>query len=221
MKRQAASDAFRHLSIPRIKQFSNAVDPIAKGFSGSHSKHEFIGNCRDIDKALRDAPLIVRDGVCACSCCRDGRYWDCKLKSEVGTVRRVTAPLEHDVPTRVTRTAALEGWSDSLVSGQIVAVRVDADERNANLGHQRYWLARLRSAAFTLSENTLHAGTQYDAGFVLCKAEWYNLVQESERGYRLLPDEIYLSVNDMVRLTGIDWEKREGVAWALCKVYSE
>lgn len=192
------------------KLFTQSRVPPAKGFDGSATKHEIIGCSRDKDKAMRDAPLMVRNLVCACSSCREADYDHCKLQSEVGRITRAYCPLDKAAPTRITRSAALEGWTESLEVGQIVAVRVAVDERGANLGHQRYWLARLRSKPYELSERQLHAGNQFEPGWIVCKAEWFDLVQTSHRGFRLLPDEMLLSTNDMIRLRGIDFEKVDG-----------
>ena len=43
---------------------------------------------------------------------------------------------------------------------------------------------------FTLDEDTLFAGQQYRAGWIVARGHWYNLRQVSERGYELLPEEV-------------------------------
>ena len=35
----------------------------------------------------------------------------------------------------------------------------------------------------------MHAGQQYRAGWIVAPGKWYQLRQQSERGYELLPDE--------------------------------
>lgn len=53
----------------------------------------------------------------------------------------------------------------------------------------------------------VHAGDEYEEGWLVVEAQWYDLVQRSERGYRLLPDKKLIVVNAIVRLSGIQFSK--------------
>ena len=54
-----------------------------------------------------------------------------------------------------------------------------------------YWLALLRGPAFSLEEDTLHCGQLYRKGWLVAMGRWYKLRQRSERGYELLPTEVW------------------------------
>lgn len=43
----------------------------------------------------------------------------------------------------------------------------------------------------------------FPAGYIVAKAQWFDLVQQGHRGYNLILDETTVSVNDMVRLKEI------------------
>ena len=57
-----------------------------------------------------------------------------------------------------------------------------------------FWLALLTGAAFALEEDLMHSGLQYRAGWIVAPGRWYALRQKSERGYELLPNEVYATI---------------------------
>lgn len=88
-----------------------------------------------------------------------------------------------------------------------MAVRVAEDEQGVALGTQSYWLARLKGPAFQAPEDRVDATDEFQVGWWIAKAQWFDLKQQSPRMYKLLPEEITLLCNAMVRLPDMDFEK--------------
>ena len=72
-----------------------------------------------------------------------------------------------------------------------------------------------------LTSEELYSGERFQSGWWVAKAQFYKLVQESERGYQLAR-EFLLNLNCMVRVPapksegGADWISRTGLraSWA-------
>lgn len=193
------------------KLFTKQAVPTAKGFKGSHAMHQFVGRCSDQEKAQRDGPLLTGEIFCACSACRAGNYLSCLLKTWVGGKRYVEAPLEKVVAGVQTQSQALAEWRASIVERQLVAVRVLPHDRHRyGHGQQRYWLANVLSVPLQLPESMVHSSQEFQAGWWVVRAQWFDLFQVSHRAYKLLPAEVLISVNSMIRLA-FEWEKTEGV----------
>ena len=56
----------------------------------------------------------------------------------------------------------------------------------------------------------IHAGSEFEEGWLIVKCQYYKLEQVSERGYRLLPAVKYLVVNAMVRISGLGFIRSQG-----------
>ena len=108
---------------------------------------------------------------------------------------------------------ALEEWGEGLEKGQVVAVRVDGSEVQKHNG-QRHWLAQVLGPAFQLPDSMVHATQGYEEGWLVVEAQWYDLIQVSHRGYRLLPGKVLVLVNSMIRLPGVSFERVIGRAAA-------
>jgi hypothetical protein len=77
--------------------------------------------------------------------------------------------------------APSQEWADLLEAGMLVAFKAAEDQRQLE---GDYWLAKLLGPAFVVPADMLHAGTEYEEGWLICEAQWYKLEQRSERGYR-------------------------------------
>ena len=53
----------------------------------------------------------------------------------------------------------------------------------------------------------MHATDQFEAGWLVVKAQWFELVTESPRCYKLGKEERLLVVNEMIRLPGLKFDK--------------
>lgn len=189
--------------------------PDALPFPDSFRCHQYVGLCGDQQKATRDGPLLVKDGFCSCSSCRPPLYdfYNCKLKSQNGKFRRVECKLAKGQVAGVPQLLALEEWAASLEKGQVVAVRVDESEAGKYNG-QTYYLALVLGLAFELPESMVHATQGYEEGWLVVEAQWYDLIQVSHRGYKLLPGKVLILVNSMIKLPGVCFERTVGRAVA-------
>jgi hypothetical protein len=75
-------------------------------------------------------------------------------------------------------------------------------------------LAHVLGPAFQLPEQTVHSTQAFQEGWWVVECQWYDLIQVSHRGYRLLPSKVLVLVNSMIRLPGIKFEKVVGRAAA-------
>jgi hypothetical protein len=62
------------------------------------------------------------------------------------------------------------------------------------------WLHQILDKAYQTTEDQVIAGQEVPKGYWLVKAQWYKLVQTSQRAYVLLKETIELNVNSLVRL---------------------
>ena len=71
-----------------------------------------------------------------------------------------------------------------------------------------YWLALIQGPAYTVPvSQVLHASDQFEAGWLVVKARWFELVTTSPRCYKLSSQERVLVVNAIIRLNGIKFDK--------------
>ena len=94
-----------------------------------------------------------------------------------------------------------------VCAGMVCAVRVVKDDQWME---GPYWLIRLCGQAFAAPSNLIHAGIEFEEGWLIVQAQYYKLEQTSERGYRLLPEKKYFVVNALIRLTGIEFCRTQG-----------
>jgi hypothetical protein len=208
-------------------KFSKFLVPDATSSKGMTENHAFVGLCKEREHAEKVGPLQGRGLDCACDPCLLFKFDDCEMKAVVGKMHRVTTPLPRGAPLRRPQLQSLQDWSDTLVAkmvgserlyccpsvhsshgclsllaSQIVAVLADADERHIE---GAYWLAVLTGPAFVIPEDCMHSGQPYREGWLVAPGKWYSLRQRSERGYELLSQEVWIVVNHMIRLKGIQF----------------
>ena len=81
-----------------------------------------------------------------------------------------------------------------------------SDESETHL-EGSYWLALIIGRAFPVPEIQVHASDQFEAGWLVVKARWFEIVTTSPRCYRLQWVERLLVVNEMIRLPGLKFDK--------------
>ena len=84
------------------------------------------GLCRDAEKAQRDGPLWAGEVFCSCSECRVFNFYHCKLKSAVGSKKKVETKRAPTASRPVTQSVALEQWADSLEASWPTCCRASA-----------------------------------------------------------------------------------------------
>jgi hypothetical protein len=166
----------------------------------SHEQHVHVGLSADRQRAERDGPLRVGRMFCSCWPCTLLDFDTCEMVAQMGRVRTVQVPLPRNTPSRVGQIESLEEWGDLLKPGMVVAVRAGA----AELGLEGpFWLLLVESEAFEVSAELVHATAQFEAGWLVVRGRWYELVQRSPRGYKLQAPERLVVVNTMVRLPNV------------------
>ena len=100
----------------------------------------------------------------------------------------------------------MAAWGEMLKGGMIVALTADATETHLE---GVYWLALITGAAFVVPEGdaVLHGSDRFQAGWLVVKAQWYQLETVSPRCYSLQTEERHLVVSEMIRLSGIRFDK--------------
>lgn len=142
--------------------------------------------------------------------CLLGRYGNCKHKAEVGIMRHVETPLvKGSTRVREGLMMALHEFAEQLEKGMLVAVNAADDERSLE---GNYWLAQLLGGAFECPEQMVHATDVFEAGWLVVRAQWYELKQVSQRGYVLLREEHIIPVNAIVRLLGLTFSNSYSAA---------
>jgi hypothetical protein len=53
----------------------------------------------------------------------------------------------------------------------------------------------------------VHATDRFEAGWLVVKSQWFELLTTSPRCYKLLKEERLLVVSEMIRLPNLKWEK--------------
>ena len=65
----------------------------------------------------------------------------------------------------------------------------------------------VEGVAHPVPESQVHASDQFEEGWLVVKARWFELVTESPRCYKLMPEERLLVVNEMIRLSSLKFAK--------------
>ena len=184
-------------------RFTKTVVPDTDGskFKDSTKHHSFVGR--------HVSPTVFESGemqacheFCACSECLLGRYLSCELKPEMGAMHGAKVPFVSGVALR--QLEELAAWGEMLCNGMLVGYT--ADRRETHL-EGNYWLALLKGPAYPVAAENVHASDQFEEGWLVVKAHWFELVTTSPRCYKLQHEERTLIVNEMIRLSGIKWDK--------------
>ena len=69
--------------------------------------------------------------------------------------------------------------------------------------HLQVWLFLVESEAFEVPEDMVHSGAEYEAGWLVVRGRWFELVQRSPRGYKLKAGSRLVVVNTMIRLPNV------------------
>ena len=85
-----------------------------------------------------------------------------------------------------TRCEELAAWSEQLTSGMLVAFTSHASERRQWPMEGCYWLARTFGPAFAVPESQVHASDYFEAGWLVIKCQWYQVITTSPRCFNLL-----------------------------------
>ena len=116
-------------------------------------------------------------------------------------MRHVVTPLSKgSARVRDGQLLSLQEFAEKLEGGMLVAVNVDDDERDLE---GDYWLALLSGAAFECPEDLVHATDNFEAGWLVVRAKWYEIKQICHCGYILRDQERLIPVNGIVRLLGL------------------
>ena len=99
-----------------------------------------------------------------------------------------------------------EDWTDALDAGQLVAESAGEDGQG---GSEVYSLALLCGKAFAVPEDMCHCGQQFSEGMLVAPGQRYMLRQQSERGYELLLEKVWLPVEGMIRLKGLTFSSSQ------------
>ena len=99
--------------------------------------------------------------------------------------------------SRTPQIESLEAWARMLKPSMVVGVRAGAAERHLE---GAVWLLLVTSEAFAVPEDLVHATAEYEAGYLVVRGQWFALEQRSPRGYTLLPEEVLVVVNTMIRV---------------------
>ena len=98
----------------------------------------------------------------------------------------------------------LAAWGEMLKAGMNVAYTAAADEAQLE---GNYWLAHILGRPFPVPESQVLATDHFEAGWLVILAQWYELVTTSPRVYKRQPEERLLIVSEMIRLSGLKFEK--------------
>ena len=158
--------------------FTKKAVPVAEEYSGSMENHCHIGQCLDRETAERDGPLLARGIWCGCQPCVNYDFGNCLMRSEFGPYKQVFVKLAKDQQLSQTRSMALEEFAESLDKGQVRAVHASRTEWKIE---GPYWLVLILGKAHQTHEDQVLAGQEIPKGYWLVKAQWYKLVQTSQR----------------------------------------
>jgi hypothetical protein len=120
----------------------------------------------------------------------------------MGTMHRVAVPWLSGPALR--QLEELAAWGEMLKSGMIVAFTADAAETHIE---GSYWLALIEGPAHPVPESQVHASDQFEEGWLVVKARWFELVTESPRCYKSTLEERLLVVSEMIRLSSLKFGK--------------
>ena len=99
----------------------------------------------------------------------------------------------------------LAAWGEMLKTGMIVAYTANGAEVHLE---GSYWLALIKGPAYPVPDSqVLHASDQFEVGWLVVNAQWFELVTTSPRCYKLSSEERVLVVSEMIRLAGLKFDK--------------
>ena len=175
------------------------ADSDGSKFIDSKNHSSFVGR-HTTAQVFQKGEMQACHEFCPCSPCLLGQYTRCELKPEMGTMHNVIVPWLSGPPLR--QLEELAAWSELLKVGMLVALAVDSSETHIE---GSYWLALVTGPAFVVpDEQVLHASDRFEAGWLVVKAKWFELVTVSPRCYRLQTEDRHLVVSEMIWLAGLN-----------------
>lgn len=196
---QAATKYFMGYFDTSLFTKRSVPDCEARGW-GCHEQHVYIGLCADRQRAERDGPLRTGKMFCSCVPCSMLDFERCEMMTQMGRTRYVQVPLPTGTASRVPQITSLQVWADMLKPGMVAAVRATGAEHHIE---GPIWLFLVDSEAFEVPDDMVHSTAEFEAGWLVVRGRWYELVQRSPRGYKLLPASRLCVVNTMIRLPNI------------------
>ena len=186
--------------------FTKAVVADADGrkFKDSTKHHSFVGR-QENAQVFTTGELQACHEFCPCSECLLGRYASCRLRAEMGAMHRVAVPWLSGPSLH--QLAELAAWGELLKSGMVVAFTADPEDATTWPMEGNYYLAQIEGPAFPVPESQVHASDQFEAGWLVVKARWFEIVTTSPRCYKLQTVERTLVVSEMIRLPNIKFNK--------------
>ena len=103
--------------------------------------------------------------------------------------------------------AELAAWGELLKSEMVVAFTADPADASTWPLEGSYYLAQIQGPAFPVPESQVHASDQFEAGWLVVKARWFQITTVSPRCYKLQTVDRLLVVSEMIRLSNIKFEK--------------
>ena len=79
----------------------------------------------------------------------------------------------------------LAAWGELLKAGMIVAFTADPADAKTWPLEGNYYLAQIMGQAFPVPESQVQATDQFEAGWLVVKARWFEIVTVSARCYKL------------------------------------
>ena len=177
------------------------ADADGSKFKESTKHHSFIGQQSGAN-VFESGELQACHEFCPCSECLLGRYLSCKLRPEMGSMHRASVPWLAGPPLR--QLEELSAWGEMLKAGMLVGYTAAKDEVHIE---GIYWLALISGPAYAVREDEVHASDFFEAGWLVVKARWFELVTTSPRCYKLQAEEHTLVVNATIRLANLKWDK--------------
>ena len=89
-------------------------------------------------------------------------------------MHRVAVPWLSGPPLR--QLEELAAWGEMLKKGMIVAYTADAADLRTAQAEGCYYIALIQGAAFPVPESQVHASDSFEAGWLVVKAQWFELV---------------------------------------------
>jgi hypothetical protein len=124
----------------------------------------------------------------------------CVMKDVFGSVVPKNCARASEVGLE-SQTVRLEDFAHTLDRDRVVAVRVAADEADIE---GVLWFAILDDLPIKLTEATMHAGQEFEKGWLVAHGHWFSLqgapAANGDRTYAILPEVVMLNVNSMLRV---------------------
>lgn len=186
--------------------FTKTIIPDTDGskFTDSTKHHSFVGRITS-GQVFTKGEMQACHEFCPCSDCLLGHYASCKLRTEMGTMHRVAVPWVSGSPLR--QLEELSAWGEMLKPGMVVAFTADKNDKGEWPLEGNYYLALLQSRAYPVPESQVQATDRFEKGWLVVDAQWLQIVGDSPRSYKLLPEKRTLVVSEMIRLSTIVWDK--------------